>query len=149
MAGATEHEILDCMRSNLLAAAAHADGLALVPKQGPNFEAFRAELSTVESCCRQMAGFREDTRWLPLCLLIEEAHQRARRWIVGHSSRELFLKLADNLRSLALTCDRLGTASTGRAGMILPDAPRDDRANRPVAVRRPSGLIVPKRLASV
>jgi hypothetical protein len=143
MADLTETEILDCMRHNLTLAAQHAEALALQPKQGPNFERLRAELRLVEGCCRQMSAWREDTRWLPIGLMMEECHQRARRWIVSRTARQSFLKLAENLRALLASCQRLETAATGRVGMILPDAPVPFRENRLVQVVRPSGLILP------
>ena len=143
MGDLSETEILDCMRTNLRRAAENAEALALQPKQGPTFECLRTELALVEGCCRQMAAWREDSRWLPIAPMMEEAHQRARVWIVKHYARSAFLKLAANLRALAATCDKLETAKTGRIGMILPETPKLFRENRPVAVRRPSGLIVP------
>lgn len=123
MADLTEHEIKDRLKVSLGAAIKHAELLAILPLRGPTFEALRAELKLVEGCCRQMAAWRGDTRWLPLGMMMEEAHQRAVRWLRYHYPRPYFTKLAENLRALQRLLASVQDKATGRMGDILPDAP--------------------------
>ena len=166
MGALTEAEIFDCMAENLRKAIYHARELAVSPRKGPAFIAFRAELKLVEGACRQAAVWRQDTRWYPLGVMMEDVHQRAKEWLRGVVDTEtgqrrmipegvkhpLFTKLADNLESLLANVEQLRTKATGRMGMILPvERPGPHRQTRdaykvmlpPGMAIRDSGIIVP------
>ena len=147
----TEAEILSCLRDNLRGAAEDCDLLAKLPAQGPTFVRMRKRLKTVENACRQMAHWREDTRWLPIGVMMEGAHQRSRHWIADHYPRPLFLKLAANLRMLQKVAEDLETKATGRTGTILPEVQPLDRETRPVQVMTPqrSSLILPEGYSTI
>jgi hypothetical protein len=134
MSDLTEAEIWACLKSNLKDAATHCEMLATVPKQSPIYSALRQELKLVEGACRQMAHWREDCRWLPVGICMEEAHQRIGNWIRMHNPRPYFRALAQNLRMAHAACESLATAATGRKGAILP------------ANTRGGSLILPKGL---
>ena len=151
MGALTETEIFDCLKSNLRSAAADCDLIARQPVSGPIFDRMRKSLKLVEGACRQAAYWREDARWLPLGIKMEEAHQRARTWLhrPSVSSKKLFTKLGDVLRQLLRDIERLEFMATGRVGAILPKPqPGPHRDTRPVAVMLPErrsagGIILP------
>jgi hypothetical protein len=142
----TEREIFACLRENLRGAADDCDQIAKQPLSGVHFDRMRRRLKLCEGACRQAAFWREDSRWLPIGIKMEEAHQRARTWLHRPTvkSKKLFTKLGDNLRQLARAVDRMETARTGRMGMILPEVQAPPlRQGRPVQVITPGGLILP------
>lgn len=164
MGALTESEIFDCLASNFKLAAEHAADLGKLPKKGPTYIKFRAELKLLEGACRQAAYWRQDARWLRLGLYMEETHKRAGDWLRGYklpsgvrvTHREgtlhpLFMKLAENLRAAARKSEDFRDRATGRMGMILPkmaDGPHRDTRPVPVTLpdgfqKRSSGLIVP------
>jgi len=151
MGALTEQEIFNCLSENLRMAIDACDLLATTPLKGPVYDRFRKALKLVEGSCRQASAWREDTRWLPIGLMMEEAHKRAGEWLRGVKTPDgkrrpipfgekhpLFVRLAENLRALLKTVDDLRTKQTGRMGMILPDMA--------AMTRRESGLLVPARL---
>lgn len=157
MGALTEIEIFDCMSENLRTAIDACEKLATVPLKGPVYDRFRKALGLVEGCCRQAGGWREDSRWYPIGMLMEEAHRRAGEWLRGVKGPDgrrrpipfgekhpLFVRLAEEgLRPLQKVIDDLRTKATGRVGMILPEAGAPLMAG---VVRRESGLLVPARL---
>ena len=162
MGALTEVEIFDCMAENLRLAIGHSRELAVSPRKGPGFVALREELKLVEGACRQAAVWRQDTRWYPIGVMMEEVHQRAKEWLAGVKDETghrrmippgvkhpLFTKLADNLEALLKTVEGLRTSKTGVAGMILP-TPAKEIGRQPsnYMIRRPSGLIVPPGVAA-
>ena len=152
--GLSEREIFDQMLMSLRGAIDDCVEIASQPRSGPQFERLRAKLKLVEGCCRQAAAWREDTRWLPIGITVEQAHQRARGWLHRPTvaSKKLFLMLADNLRLLEKAVVGLQTKATGRKGIILPDmVSLGRRAGAPVQVpggfvKNASGLVTPLRL---
>lgn len=171
MGSLTETEIFDCMAENLRLAIGHARELAVSPRKGPGFIALRAELKLVEGACRQAAVWRQDSRWYPIGMMMEDVHQRAKEWLRGVVDPEtgqrrmipegvkhpLFSKLADNLEALLAKIDELRTRATGRMGMILPGSlPGPHRQTRDAygvllpdgMSRRDSGVIVPSSAAA-
>lgn len=156
MGALTEIEIFDCMSENLRTAIDDCEKLATVPMKGLVYDRFRKALKLVEGACRQASAWREDTRWLPIGLMMEEAHKRAGEWLRGvvqpdgtrrmiplGEKHPLFVKLAENLRALLKSVDELRTKKTDRIGMILP------QVGAPIVngmLRRESGLIIPSRL---
>ena len=158
MAGhVSEGEILDCLRTHLRGAISDCLDLAVLPQRGPVYRRMRESLKLAEGCCRQLAYYRDnDARWLPIGLLLEEAHQRSLRWLrtiprttESNAAHPLFLLLADNLRKLLVVCAGLESRATGRVGMILPKPrPGPHRESRPVQVlapglRSPGGVWLP------
>jgi hypothetical protein len=156
MGALTEAEIFDCLSDNLRTAIDACELLATTPFKGPVYDQLRKALKLCEGACRQASAWREDTRWLPVGLMMEEAHKRAGEWLRGvkgidgkrrpipaGEKHPLFVKLAENLRALLKTVDDLRTKQTGRVGMILPEAGAPIFAGM---ARRESGLLVPARL---
>ena len=166
MGALTETEIFDCMATNLRLAIGHARDLATSPRKGPSYIALRQELKLVEGCCRQASAWREDTRWLDVGLMMEEAHKRAGGWLRGLKVKDeatgrtvtipiapghkhpLFTKLADNLEGLLKVINDLKNKPTGRVGMILPPvqpAPMRTQGRQIgwIPNRSPGGLIIP------
>ena len=98
-----------------------------------------------------MTFWREDTRWLPVGIMMEGCHQKSKDWIVGHQPRKLFTMLAERLRMLQAAAEMLETNKTGRMGMILPEVqPGPHRETKPVQVlvpkatrHTPAGIILP------
>lgn len=159
MARLTEQEIFDCISTNAKLAAEHCDDLAKLTRKGPTYDLLRKELKLIEGACRQAAYFRQDARWLPIGLMMEEAHTRAGEWLRGVKQpmggrrripegqlHPLFVKLADNLRALHARMESLRTKATNRVGMILPKpraAPHRDTV--PVGYTKSmGGVIIPQ-----
>lgn len=154
----TEAEIFDRMRTSSRLAAECADALAVLPLKGPTYDRLRRELKLIEGCCKQAAVWREDSRWLPLGVMMEQCHQRAGDWLRGekvgnfrvkHSLgylHDCFAKLAENLRGLDRMLETLRTQKTQRVGMILPaPLPGPHRDTRPVQVLLPAHMAAPAR----
>lgn len=170
MGALTETEIFDRMIDSLKAAVQACEDLAVKPMKGPSYRKLQEHLPLIEGCCRQASAWREDTRWLSLGMMMAEAHRRAGDWLRGVRDPQtgrlrlipegvkhpLFMKLAENLRGLMTSAEKLRTDATRRMGMILPDplpGPHrqiKDNYSIPLpdgVVRRPSGLIVPSEAA--
>ena len=150
MGAITEQEIFSCMSENLRTAIDACELLAVTPLKGPVYDRLRKALKLVEGSCRQASAWREDTRWLPIGLMMEDCHKRAGEWLRGvrqedgtrrpipHGEKHpLFVKLAENLRILLSISDDLRVKKTGIRGMILPQY-----TGMPL-VRRDSGLVMP------
>ena len=147
-----EHEILACLKTHLKSAASDCADLAVVPGRGPVYKRFRDTLKLIEGCCRQMAHYREDCRWLPLGMQIEEAHKRSLKWLRSYvrsdqhnDAHPLFLRLAEHLRTFLKLVEDLETKATGRLGLILPrPLPGATRTEgRMMQVKTPGGLLLP------
>ena len=149
MSALTEQEIFSLMAQELKLGAECCDKLAMSPKQGPLFDALRKHLKTIEGCCRQAAHWREDTRWLPVGIEMEKAHQFARRWIVEHYSRKMFTLLAAKMLELHKIAVDLRDKAPPKLGLILPELQADPTPRNahilmpPKPKRLKSGLIVP------
>jgi hypothetical protein len=152
MGALTEIEIWDCLKENLAGAADDCEIIARQPSSGPEFVRMRQRLKLCEGACRQLSVWRQDTRWLPLGLKMEQAHQKAREWLHRPSvkSKKLFALLASALRKLARDTEILHKKATGRVGMILPKVQREIRtAGRPMQVpanfqTTTGGILLPK-----
>jgi hypothetical protein len=133
-----EHEIKDCWRHNMLAAADAAKVLAIVPFTGPTFVRLREALKLAEGACRQMCHWREDARWLYLAPMLEHVHQQA-AWMLRHrDARKMLNTLEAALRKLVFDAELLENKATGKVGPILPKPLRLDRTEgRPMQVLNP------------
>ena len=156
MGALSESEIFDCMADSLRKAIDHCEQLAVKPLRGPIYNQFRQELKLVEGCCRQASSWREDTRWLPIGLLMEQCHQKAGEWLRGvvdpatkqrvpvpeGQKHPLFVSLAQNLRGILKGVEDLRTKRAGQMGMILPPMPRAETRThgRQIQVALPSGM---------
>ena len=167
MSNLTEVEIFDCMSENLQLAAQHCDELAATSLRGEVYSKLRDELELIEGCCQQASAHREDTRWLPIGLVMGECHKRAGDWLRGYKIdgewvkpgqgelNQNFVELAKHLRSLLVVCERTRNERTGTVGAILPETPRpflrEDRPHRVVMpdnfTQAPSGLFIPASAA--
>ncbi len=160
MAGhVTEREILSLLKQAFCRAAEHCDKLAVLPARGPTYRKLREDLEIAENCCRQVAWYRQDTRWLHIGLLMAEAHKRAGTWLRDrtmprtanlNAAHPLFIRLAQNLRFGATRAEALGTMATGRVGMILPKIQTGPlrTQGRLVQVKTPGGIILPPGVAA-
>lgn len=138
MGALTELEIFDCLIENFRVAADCCDRLANVPQAGPTYDHLRTSLLLIEGACRQASVWREDTRWLPVGMMMHEAHIRAGDWLRGHMPRKLFGMLADNLRAGQKMAEDLRDKRTNMRGIILPEMHREIRTQgRPMQVRSP------------
>lgn len=146
-----EKDVLQSMKESLRLAAENCERLAVHPFRGFVYDQMRKQLKEVETCCMRIGYYRGgDARWLYIAPKMHEAHLRCGHWLrnsPGEDDRAkavpLFRKLAEVLRSFLRTIDNLENKATGRIGAIVPKEQHFHRENRPVAVRRPSGLIVP------
>lgn len=149
----TESEILSLLHQTFRIAAEHCDALAVLPARGPTYRALCRELQTAENCCRQVAYYRQDTRWLTFGMYMEGAHKRAGNWLRDRSmprthnsnlAHPLFVKLAENLRYGLERVEELQNKKTGIVGMILPAVkPAPTRTSgRLIQVRRSHGSLI-------
>jgi hypothetical protein len=158
MAGhVTEVEIIDQMTTSFRIAAECCDDLATLPSRGPCYDRLRKELALLEGCCRQLAYYRDnDARWLSAGMAMAEVHKRAGGWLrtiprtaTDNAAHPLFVKLGEQMRGMHAKAVEMQTQRTGRIGAILPKPQRLDRMQgRPMQVRLPSGLIVPREWAA-
>lgn len=165
MAKLTEAEIFDCLETNFRLAAEHCEDLAKLPRKGPTYRKLIEELKLCEGACRQVAVWREDSRWFKIGLMMEEAHKRAGDWLRGIAQpgggrrplaegvrHPLFMKLAENLRAAHKLAVDTKDKATHRVGMILPaELPGPHRDTVPVGwtgalARTPGGIILPQAL---
>jgi hypothetical protein len=157
----SEAEILSLLKQTFRRAAEHCDKLSILPARGPTYRKLREDLQTAENCCRQVAWYRQDTRWLRVGRQMDEAHKRAGSWLRDRSmprtansnlAHPLFVLLAEKLRFGMACAGRLETQATGQAGTILPDVPRDPirTQDRVVQVHRKTagGIIIPPGVAA-
>lgn len=144
MSELTEIEIFDRLRTSLRSAIDLCGKLATVSAQGPNYRALVIDLELSEGACRQVGAFRFDMRWNLMGYEISRFHQRLGDCVRHKAARTIFLAQAKMLEAQLAFVDRMRTARTGRRGPILPRAKEaPHRQNRPVAVKLPSGLLVP------
>lgn len=144
-----EQEIFSCMAENLAGAIEDCEAIARQRESGARFDSLRKRLKLVEGCCTQAAYWRQDARWLPLGVMMEQVHQRAREWLHYPSvqSKKLFVMLADNLRKLEREVRRLRFMATGKTGVMLPKPRPSGRLSSTVLISgyRPSsgGVLLP------
>lgn len=141
MARLTEREILGRLKESLRLSAEQARRLGN-GERGSLYPDFRRNLELVYGCTRQMAGWREDARWLAFGKHVHESRERCRRWIVEKQPGWKFLKLAEALEAALKRALDLETMATGKSGMILPEifADPSQPQNKPVSM---NGLILP------
>ena len=121
MAELTEKEILECLNDNLKIAVETCQKLA-DGERGPIYPQFHSAVKLVDGACRQMSGFREDTRWSAFALYLHEVPDRVRKWLVDDKktyTAELNM-LADIFRWAQMRAKELETKRTGKRGIILP-----------------------------
>lgn len=147
-----ERQLLSGLKEHLKIAADKCFEIARQPRSGPQFEAMRRALKVCEDCCRKIGSLREDARWLPMGLRMEQAHQIARLWLHRPSvkAKKLFSGLGDQLVCFLAAVETLETARTNRIGMILPKVQAGPHRDfRPVQVILPprmsaGGVILPR-----
>lgn len=152
VASLTEREIFDFMTENFRLAAEECENLAKLPVKGPTYNSFRHRIGKLEGACRQAAYWREDARWLPLGVKLEQCHQRAGDWLRRRSAPQLFIMLAELLRLAHKGAEECRTRATGKLGPVLPLAmPGPHREHRPVYVNNnpvtAGGIIIPQGVA--
>jgi len=115
----TEREILSQLKQSLRLAAEAAFHISK-GLRGPHYVVLREQLKLAEGCCRQMAGWREDTRWLPFGLKLAQAQQMCGRWLREKQPAWRFKGLAEILAVALENANKLETKKTGKRGVILP-----------------------------
>ena len=155
----TEPEVYDRLRQAIGEAVDAAKNLAIRSQHGRAYVSLRDNLHLIEGCCRQMAAFRGDGRWLPIGMMMAECHKRAGGWLRGDTNpvtqtrvatapgemNKLFVMLAANLANFGLVAQKLYEDKTGRPGPILPLTPAETRREGRPAFGRKSSLILPAR----
>ena len=121
MSGLTEREILSRLKESLRTAADSAYQLSR-GERGAHYLTLRTHLKLAEGCCRQMAGWREDTRWLPFGLKLAQAQQMCGRWLREKQPGWRFKSLGEILDAAFVQASKLETMKTGKRGIILPPA---------------------------
>lgn len=160
MSDLSEVEVIDRMRTSLREAIQASADLATMSRKGPTYNRLREHLALVEGSCRQLAVFRQDTRWYTFGMMMAECHKRAGDWLRGwkdpktgrrHHWRpgeknKLFLILEANLKAIYQMAEAVRTQKTGTVGMILPAEPTEHRrVGAPVNGYSvtPGGIIIP------
>lgn len=153
MSHLSEGEILDMLKTSLGEAIQASKDLAVKSRIGQPYSRLRDNLAYIEGCCRQMAAFRGDARWLPFGIAMATCHQKSGAMLRGHLEGGIFipwspgvinknfLKLAAELQVIADFLKDFYMAKTGTSGPILPATPAAERrVGAPVSN---SGLILP------
>lgn len=153
MSHLTEGEVLDKLQDSLGEAIQASKELAVRSRLGRPYERLGNALVAVEGCCRQLAAFRGDGRWLPFGIYMAECHKRAGGWIRGYRENgvhifhtnghinKVFVELANQLSHIQDAVMVIANAKTGTTGPILPATPpAERRIGAPVST---SGLILP------
>jgi len=145
-----ESDIMDRLRSSTREAIQACRELSVQSRRGSPYETLRDNLVLIEGCCRQMAIYRDDGRWLPFGVFAANIHQRAGDWLRGYVKNgvhiiwtpghinEAFVKLAGELAVVLEGLENLAVMKTGRRGPILPATPAEERRmGRPAFDNRP------------
>lgn len=117
----TEREILDCLKDSLKITTERCQDLA-DGRRGKTYREFKDAMKLVDGCCRQMSGWREDTRWSAFALKVFEVPKRTAKWLREDkkSWHAKFAMLADILRAAQVRAMELERKKTGKVGLILP-----------------------------
>lgn len=159
MSDLTEQEVIDRMITSLREAMDASKALAVKSRKGPEYHKLREHLGLIEGCCRQLAAFREDSRYLNLGLVMEECHKSAGGWLRGYrvngvkvmvapgQLNEMFVRLYVNLEGILKGVDDMIRAKTQARGPIIVGlAPETRRIGRPAFDNKPK-LILPAKYA--
>jgi hypothetical protein len=162
MSTLTENEVDDRLKSAIGEARDACRNLAVRSAEGRDYSSLRDSLMLIEGCCRQMAAFRADYRWLPVGMQIAECHKRAGSWLRGYEDKgvhvkwepgtmnKMFVMLGQVLEQLGIMAEKIRTERTGIKGPILPDsmlAAPERKAGRIgfTPAKKPNGLIIPAK----
>jgi hypothetical protein len=140
-----EVQALSMLREEIAKAASLCDDIARHPIHNEQFTALIRCLETVEGCAREMAKFRDDTRWLGPIMPLAECAKRAQKWLTPNTvtGKKLFPILADNMRMMLAVFNDLATKRPPKLGFIDWEVlPHSRTHSRPVQVTK-SGLILP------
>lgn len=163
-----ETEIMDRLRQSTKEAVDSCKIIAVSWERGSAYENLRDNLHLIDGCCRQMAVYRDDTRWLAFGVFAANVHQRAGDWLRGYvdngkrvtfytqtkdRQRPLnaaFIKIAAELNVVLEGLELLATRKTGVRGLILPATPSEERrVGRPGFVRKNPSLIIPAKYRTI
>lgn len=161
MSRLTEVEILSRLRASLGEAIQASKDLAIKSRVGSPYSRLRDHLALIEGCCRQMAMWRGDYRWLPFGVAMANCHKRSGDMLRGHLEdgvfipwstgviNQNFVKLGAELGVVLEYLNTMATAKTGTLGPILPATPAEERrVGRPAfqnMAKRTPKLILPPR----
>lgn len=160
MSDLTEAEVIDRMTSSLREAMEASKTLSVESRRGKPYKQLREHLKLIEGCCRQLAAFRGDSRYLNVGLMMEECHKAAGGWLRGYRVNgikvmtapgrlnEMFVRLYVNLEGILYGLEQLVAARTGQSGPILPKPEENRRIGRAVNgySHTPGGVLVPSQL---
>lgn len=155
MSDLSEQEVIDRMITSLREAMDASRELAIKSVRGPNYKRLREHLGLIEGCCKQLAAFRGDSRYLNLSLVMEQCHKRAGDWLRGYREdgvriiyapgemNKMFVMLYVNLEGILRGVSEMLHAKTGTAEPIVPKIVETRREGRP-AFTLPSAKVAPK-----
>lgn len=125
MSGLTQQEIMDkhiqCLKEGRDACqslAKNADPEYIFPR-GHLYGSLKRALKALEGTCRQMAAFRDDTRWTKLGFVYARAMRVAQVKFVRQDWLA-FRQIAEIFEVGLKRMDELANAKTGKTGVILP-----------------------------
>lgn len=161
MSRTSEIEIYDRLKESIGEAVEASNNLAVRSEHGRAYVDLRENLLLIEGCCRQLAAFRGDFRWLPIGMAMAECHKRAGGWLRGSIENDgsttqtnstvmnrLFVLLSKNLMDFRVLAEKLYTERTNIIGAVLPNSlEAERREGRPAFARPRSKLILPPRMA--
>ncbi len=159
-----EADILDRLRQSTKEAIDHCKTISVSWERGEAYSKLRDNLHEIDGCCRQMAMWRGDYRWLPFGVFAANMHQRAGDWLRGYvddgvmvlyspgTLNKAFVKLAAELGVILEGLETLVTMKSGLLGAVLPPKPSEERrSGRPGFVHKTKkpALIIPAKYRTV
>jgi|SRR5580698_3920837 hypothetical protein len=147
-----EHEVFDCLMSNLRMASENCIRLAKNPSNGKMYTDLQSQLSLIEGASRQVSVRRLDVRWVNMCHQIGAARPLVGGWIRKYRYKndkflqELFTKLGEFLAFAYAFSNKIKDEKTGVFGAVLPEgmSERTIKSKNDVAMRiSHGGIIIP------
>jgi hypothetical protein len=96
----------------------------LIGPRGWRYGKLRTALNELEGCCRQIAHFRSDTRWVRLGVVYARAMRTVQAKYIGQDWAA-FGKLTELFDRGLRDMEELRNRRVGRRGAILPTQPTD------------------------
>lgn len=138
MTDTTENELFDCIIGNFKSAISDckqmADPMSL---RGLMYQRVKESLKLVEGSSRQIAHWREDSRWLQIGISAEAAHEMLRRWVANHAPGQQYVFMAVQLERWLNLVETMRHAKTEKIGPILPVPGKPDKPPQSVQVILP------------
>lgn len=129
MSTLSEQEIISRFRQSFSEAKVACDMLSknanpeVVMLRGRHYKNLKTSLKEMEGCAKQMAAYRDDTRWLPLGILYGAKCARAAQKRFVDMDWLGFKKMIVIFEQGERRVTELAEKKTGRVGIILPQNP--------------------------